>query len=203
MKRTPVLPLTGIAAIAALALLTRVASAQDKDAQTGDIDAKIQKAMDAADADVKNGVKVKMPEVKDTSDDDDAKEEAKEEAKKAAEAQAAVNAKGPAELPAWTPTVPQFTASGPAARKVVDGEPRIVQVGTSPLTPEALADAWDTFKKPTFSHERTGSQINDSADLSVTFRNGDDGTEVKMEVERKADGKVTHVTLSSPIALPQ
>ena len=187
---------------AAVVALAPMVSGQDKDGQTDDIDARIQKAVDEANAEAKDGAKrpvVKMPEVKDTDEGDDAKEEAQ---KKAA-AQAAVEAKGPATLPPWTPAVPKFTASGPATLKLVDGEPRVVLLGTSPLTPEALADAWDAFKQPSFSHERTGSEINGSADLNVSFRNGEDGTEVKMEVERKAGGKVTQVTVSSPIPLPQ
>ena len=197
MKRTFALCL-GVVAVFAI-----VVSAQDKD---GDIDAQIKKAEDAANAELKKDVNApaaKMPDVKDASDNDDAKAEAKEAAQKKAALDAVVNAKGPATLPPWTPTVPQFTASGPAARKLVDGEPRIVLAGTSPLAPDALADVWDAFKRPNFSHERTGSEIDDSVDLNVTFRNGEDGTEVKMEVERKAGAKLTQVTLSSPIALPQ
>jgi len=198
MKRTFALCFAAVAALGPLAF------AQGKDGQSGDIDAQIQKAEDAADAAAKKAEDasdaaakkgVTIPEVKDTADDDDAREKAR--------TQAAVNAKGPVALPSWTPAVPQFTASGPAARKLVDGEARIVLAGTSPLAPEALADAWDAFKKPGFSHERTGSEFNGLVDLNVSFRNGEDGTEVKMEVERKAGAKVTKVTLSSPISLPQ
>jgi hypothetical protein len=71
----------------------------------------------------------------------------------------------------------------------------------SPLTPEALCDAWDNFKKdhPTFSHERTGSDINHHADLQVTYRNGENNTEVKMEADRKPGEKLTRVTTSSPL----
>jgi hypothetical protein len=129
-------------------------------------------------------------------------EDKAEAAQKKAAAQALVDAKGPVALPDWTPQVPQFTPSGPVARKLVDGEPRIVLTGTSPLAPDALADAWDKFSNPKFSHERTGSEINHSADLFVTFRNGEDGSEVKMEAERKAGAKITHVTISSPLKLP-
>jgi hypothetical protein len=105
-------------------------------------------------------------------------------------------------LPDWTPQVPQFTPSGPPARKLVDGEPKVIQIGTSPLSPEALCDAWDKFSNPKFSHERTGSEINHSADLFVSFRNGEDGSAVRLEAERKAGAKVTHVTISSPLPVP-
>ena len=74
--------------------------------------------------------------------------------------------------------------------------------GTSPLSPEKLCDAWDTFKREKFSHERTGSDINHHVDLFVTFRNGEDNSEVKMEAERKPGAKVTQVTISSPLPVP-
>jgi hypothetical protein len=108
--------------------------------------------------------------------------------------QAIVDAKGPASFPDWTPQVPQFAPSGPPARKLVDGEPKIVQTGTSPLSPEALCDAWDKFANPKFSHERGGSEINHNADLYVSYRNNEDNGTVRLEAE--------HVTISSPIPIP-
>lgn len=125
-----------------------------------------------------------------------------EEAKQKAAAQAVVDAKGPTSFPDWTPQVPQFTPAGPPARKLVDGEPKIVQTGTSPLSPEALCDAWDKFANPKFSHERGGSEFNHNADLYVSCRNSEDNGTVRLEAERKAGGKVTHVTISSPIPIP-
>ena len=125
-----------------------------------------------------------------------------EEAKKKAAVQKLVDEKGPATFPDWTPRVPEFKPAGPPARKLVDGEARIVQTGTSPLSPEAIADEWDKFANPKFSHERTGSEINHNVDLFVTYRRGEDNSEVKLEVERKAGAKITHVTISSPIPMP-
>src|SRR5207245_3690176 len=94
-----------------------------------------------------------------------------EEAKQKAAAQAVVDAKGPTSFPDWTPQVPQFTPSGPPARKLVDGEPKIIQTGTSPLSPDALCDARDKFANPKFSHERGGSDLNHNVDLFVSYRN--------------------------------
>jgi hypothetical protein len=188
---------------AALVLISATRGfAQDKDKD--DIDAQIDAQMKAALKDP-NKPTPKNPNMKQMEKEamaDIAKAEAEdkaEAAQKKAAAQALVDAKGPVALPDWTPQVPQFAPSGPVARKLVDGEPRIVLTGTSPLAPDALADAWDKFSNPKFSHERTGSEINHSADLFVTFRNGEDGSEVKMEAERKAGGKITHVTISSPL----
>jgi hypothetical protein len=185
--------------LAALALITTTPGF----AQDDDIDAQIKKAMEDANkpAAKKPDLKKLEQQAKAQSDQMEAENKA-EEAKQKAAMQAVVDVKGPVSLPDWTPQVPQFTPSGPPARKLVDGEPKIIVTGTSPLPPEALCDAWDKFSNPKFSHERTGSEINHSADLSVTFRNGEDGTAVRLEAERKAGAKITHVTISSPLPLP-
>lgn len=187
------------AALALLALITTTSGF----AQDDDIDAQIKKAMaDVNKPAAKNPNMEKMErETKAQIAQAEAENKAEEATKKAA-AQAVVDAKGPTSFPDWTPQVPQFTPSGPPARKLVEGEPKVIQVGTSPLSPEALCDAWDKFKNPKFSHERTGSEMNHSADLFVSYRNGEDNTEVKMEAERKAGAKVTHVTISSPLPVP-
>src|SRR5229473_5138965 len=171
-------------------------------AQEDDIDAAMKKAMENAN---KPASKADMKKLEQQAMADIAQAEAEqkaEEAKQKAAAQAVVDAKGPTSFPDWTPQVPQFTPSGPPARKLVDGEPKVIQTGTSPLSPEALCDAWDKFSNAKFSHERTGSEINHSADLFVSFRNSEDGSAVKMEAERKAGAKVTHVTISSPLPVP-
>lgn len=129
------------------------------------------------------------------------REEAAENAKRKAAMEAALSSKKPTALPDWTPAVPQFTPSGAITRKMIDGEPRIVLSGTSPLTPEALCDAWDAFKNdhPKFGHERTGSVMNHHSDLYVTYRNSEDNSQVRMEADRKPGDKITQVTISSPL----
>jgi len=47
-----------------------------------------------------------------------------------------VEAPGPIVLPDWTPSTPEFKAAGAPTRKIVEDEVRIVQTGTSSLTPE-------------------------------------------------------------------
>jgi hypothetical protein len=177
---------------AAVIVAAPLAYSQDKEG-----DEQIKQANEAA-----KKMGLKMPDMKALTEESD-KEEAQEKAKEKAATQAAMDAKGPVALPDWTPQVPQFTPAGPVARKLVDGQPKTVLIGTSPLAPDALADAWDTFKNPKFSHERGGSDINHNVDLFVTFRNSEDGTEARMEAERKAGTKVTHVTVSSPLPTPK
>jgi hypothetical protein len=183
---------------AALALITAIPAL----AQNDDIDAQIKKAMENANKPASKADRNKVEEHAKAQIDQAEVETKADEAKQKAAAQAIVDAQGPTSLPNWTPEVPQFTPSGPPARKVVDGQPMVIVTGTSPLSAEALCDAWDKFSNPKFSHERTGSEINHNADLFVSFRNGEDGAAVKMEAERKAGSKVTHVTLSSPLPLP-
>src|SRR6266404_5531992 len=184
--------------VVALALVTTVPVL----AQEDEIDAAMKKAMENENKPASKADMKKLEQQAKAQMDQMEAENKAEEAKQKAAAQAVVDAKGPTSFPDWTPQVPQFTPSGPPARKLVDGEPKIIVTGTSPLPPAALADAWDKFSNPKFSHERTGSEINHSADLFVSFRNGEDGSAVRLEAERKAGAKVTHVTISSPLPIP-
>ena len=171
-------------------------------AQDDDIDAAMKKAMENANKPASKADMKKLEQQANAQIEQAEAENKAEEAKQKAAAQAVVDAKGPTAFPDWTPTVPQFTPAGPPARKLVDGEPKVIQTGTSTLSPEALCDEWDKFKNPKFSHERGGSEINHNADLYVSYRNNEDNATVKMEAERKAGGKITKVTISSPLPVP-
>jgi hypothetical protein len=65
-----------------------------------------------------------------------------------------------------------------------------------------VCDAWDKFANSKFSHERGGSELNHNVDLYVSYRNNEDNSMVRLEAERKAGAKITHVTISSPLPLP-
>src|SRR5437016_9944679 len=171
-------------------------------AQEDDIDAAMKKAMENANKPASNADMKKLEQQAKAQMDQMEAENKAEEAKQKAAAQAVVDAKGPTSFPDWTPPVPQFAPAGPPARKLVDGEPKVIQTGTSPLSPEALCDAWDKFKNEKFSHERGGSEINHNTDLYVSYRNSEDNATVRLEAERKAGAKVTHVTISSPLPVP-
>jgi hypothetical protein len=184
--------------IAALTLMTTTLGF----AQDDDIDAAMKKALEDANKPASKADMKKLEQEAKAQIDQAEAENKAEETKQKATAQAVVDAKGPISLPDWTPQVPQFTPSGPPARKLVDGEPKVIVTGTSPLSPGALCDAWDKFANPKFSHERGGSEFNHNADLFVSYRNSEDNTMVKLEAERKAGAKITHVTISSPLPLP-
>jgi hypothetical protein len=184
--------------IAALTLMTTTLGF----AQDDDIDAAMKKALEDANKPASKADMKKLEQEAKAQIDQAEAENKAEETKQKAAAQAVVDAKGPTSLPDWTPQVLQFTPSGPPARKLVDGEPKVIVTGTSPLSPGALCDAWDKFANPKFSHERGGSEFNHNADLFVSYRNSEDNTMVKLEAERKAGAKITHVTISSPLPLP-
>jgi hypothetical protein len=145
---------------------------------------------------------VQMPDVKKLMEED-AQEEAKEKEKAKAKVQAAMNAPGPIAFPDWTPKIPEFTPAGPIAKKVVDDVPKIVQTGTSPLTPIALADAWEKFKNDKYQLSRLDSNINQTITQTVIFRELDKPHgEVTMKATRAPQEKITHVTLSAPLPTP-
>jgi hypothetical protein len=184
--------------IAALTLITAIPALTQDD----EIDAAMKKAMENANKPASKADMKKLEQAAKAQMDQAEAENKADEAKQKAKAQAVVDAKGPASLPDWTPQLPQFTPSGPPARKLVDGEPRVIVTGTSPLSPDALCDAWDKFANPKFSHERGGSDLNHNIDLFVNYRKNEDNTAVRLEAERKTGGKITRVTISSPLPVP-
>lgn len=107
---------------------------------------------------------------------------------------------GPPVLPDWTPPVPQFKPDGPVSKKKVDGEERIAQTGTSPLTPAELGDAWETAETAKFSRGRNNLNVNDKITVKVTLSTYDEPRqEVHLEAVRRPKEKITHVTIYSPL----
>jgi len=176
--------------LSAMLSLAPPTHAQDADKET---DAALRQAAEAA-----KKMGMQMPDVKKIMEEDE-----KEEAKAKAKVQSVVSAPGPVAFPAWTPKVPDFTPAGPLTKKVIDDAPQIVQTGTSPLTPVALADAWEKCKNDKYSFSRTRSNINGTITQTVTYRAMDDTKqEVTMEAKREPSEKITLVTLSAPLPTP-
>ena len=132
-------------------------------------------------------------------------EQRQEELKEKAALQKQLAAPGPVALPDWTPVTPQFHASGPASKKIVDDEVRIIQTGTSQLSPEELGNAWEaalTGKK--FNHTRNNISTNGAPAVILFFSSRTDPpVEVRMEARREADGKITEVKISSALPKPE
>ena len=166
-----------------------LANAQDTDKE---IETALRQANEAA-----KKMGVQMPDVKKMMAED-AQEEAKEQAKAKAKLQAAISAPGPVAFPNWTPNIPEFTPAGPVGKKIVDDVAQIVQTGTSPLSPVALADEWEKFKNDKYQFSRMRSNINETITQTVTFRELEDPhQEVTMKATR-APGKKSRTSRCPP-----
>jgi hypothetical protein len=106
----------------------------------------------------------------------------------------------PPTLPEWTPPVPQFKPDGPVSKKKIDGEEKIAQTGTSPLTPAQLGDSWETAKTAAFMRSRNNLNVNDKIIVKVALTDYfEPKEEVHLEAVRGPKDKVTHVTIYSPL----
>lgn len=185
--------LLGFALALATFPLPSAARAEDND----------DKATDAATEEASEAAKkmgMEMPDAKKMMEDDE-----KEEAKERAAAQAVVDAPGPAVLPGWVPQTPQFTPAGPVAKKRVDEEALTELSGTSPLTPEQLGDAWEkAIAGQKLNHNRNNTDVNGTKTVILFLQSQTDPpVEVRLEAKRAPEEKITHVSISSPLAVPE
>ena len=132
-------------------------------------------------------------------------EQKQEEEKEKAALQKQLVAPGAVVLPDWTPATPQFHVNGPAIKKIVNDEVLIIQTGTSPLSPEELGNAWEAaLAGKKFNHTRNNISANGAPTVILFFSSRTDPpVEVRMEARREAGGKITEVTLSSPLPKPE
>ena len=112
---------------------------------------------------------------------------------------------GPVVLPDWTPATPEFKAAGAPARKIVDDEVKIVQTGTSSLTPEKIADRWQATAGAANNLNQSLNKINVNGKITrILFLSTrtDPRQEVELEASREPDSKITQVEISSPLPKP-
>lgn len=152
--------------------------------------------------------KKKLSEMLSQAKEEEARQEAQEKREKE-KLQAALNkqleAPGPIVLPDWTPATPEFKPAGPAARKIVDDEVRIVQAGTSLLTPEKIADSWQAAANTANNLNQSLNKISVNGKITrILFLSTrtDPRQEVELEASREPDGKITQVKISSPLPKP-
>ena len=152
--------------------------------------------------------KKKLAEMLSQAKEEEARQEEQEKREKE-KLQAALKkqleAPGPVVLPDWTPATPEFTPAGPAARKIVDDEVRIVQAGTSLLTPEKIADNWQAAANAANNLNQSLNQISVNGKITrILFLSTrtDPRQEVELEASREPDGKLTQVEISSPLPKP-
>jgi vacuolar-type H+-ATPase subunit I/STV1 len=152
--------------------------------------------------------KKKLAEMLSQAKEEEARQEEQEKREKE-KLQAALKkqlqAPGPIVLPDWTPATPEFKPAGPAARKIVDDEVRIVQAGTSLLTPEKIADSWQAAANTANNLNQSLNKISVNGKITrILFLSTrtDPRQEVELEASREPDGKITQVEISSPLPKP-
>jgi hypothetical protein len=152
--------------------------------------------------------KKKLTEMLSQAKEEEARQEEQEKREKE-KLQAALKkqleAPGPVVLPDWTPATPEFKPAGPAARKIVDDEVRIVQAGTSSLTPEKIADSWQVAANAANNLNQSLNKISVNGKITrILFLSTrtDPRQEVELEASREPDGKITQVEISSPLPKP-
>jgi hypothetical protein len=133
-------------------------------------------------------------------------EEKREKEKLQAALKKQLEAPGPVVLPDWTPTTPEFKAAGAPERKIVNDQVRIVQTGTSSLSPEKIADSWQTAANAANNLNQSLNKISVNGKITrILFLSTrtDPRQEVELEASREPDSKVTQVEISSPLPKPE
>lgn len=157
---------------------------------------------------VSGTTKKKLADLQAQAKEDLARQEAEENREKE-KLQAALNkqlqAPGPVVLPEWTPTTPQFKANGAPTRKIVDEEVRIIQTGTSPLSPKQLADGWEAaaVAAKNLNHGRNNIESNGKlTTIMFLSTRSEPLQEVKLKASREPEDKTTQIEISSPLPKP-
>ena len=105
-----------------------------------------------------------------------------------------LDAPGPVAFPDWMPATPEFKPAGKPAKKLVDEEVRIVQTGTSSLTPEKIAESWQAAAAAANNLNQSLNKMNVNGKITrILFLSTrtDPRQEVELEASREPDSKVT------------
>jgi len=133
-------------------------------------------------------------------------EEKSEKEKLQAALKKQLEAPGPVVLPEWTPVTPEFKPAGKPMRKLVDEEVKIVQTGTSSLTPEKIAENWQAAASAVNNLNQSLNKLNVNGKVTrILFLSTrtDPRQEVELEASREPDSKITQVEISSPLPKPE
>ena len=117
-----------------------------------------------------------------------------------------LEAPGPVAFPDWTPVTPEFKPAGKPAKKLVDEEVKIVQTGSSSLTPEKIAESWQAAAAAANNLNQSLNKMNVNGKITrILFLSTrtDPRQEVELEASRDPDSKVTQVEISSPLPKPE
>jgi hypothetical protein len=185
-------------------LLAHFAFAQEDPLKDPDLQKMLKEAQELQKESGATKSPVKMSDLKKQADEIQ-EQQKQEELKEKAALQKQLAAPGPVALPGWTPATPQLHATGAAAKKIVDDEVRIVQTGTSPLTPKELGDAWEAAIAGKEINRSRNNITSNGAPTVVLFLSTrtEPREEVRMEASREANGKITEINISSPLPNPE
>jgi len=117
-----------------------------------------------------------------------------------------LEAPGPVAFPDWTPVTPDFKPAGNPAKKLVDQQVKIVQTGTSPATPEKIAESWQAAAAAASNLNQSLNKLNVNGKITrILFLSTrtDPRQEVELEASREPDSKITKIEISSPLAKPE
>ena len=149
----------------------------------------------------------KMSDLKKQADEieaQQAKEEAEQKQKQHAALQKQLAEPGPVSFPDWTPATPGFKAASALTKKIVDDQVRVVQTGTSSLSPEEILQAWEAAvadKPLNHFYNRGTSNGNISNRLDVSTRT-DPVQKMRLEARRGEGEKITQVSISLELPKP-
>jgi hypothetical protein len=116
-----------------------------------------------------------------------------------------LEAPGPVVLPDWTPVTPEFKPAGKPTKKLVEEEVKIVQTGTSSLTPEKIAESWQAAATAANNLNQSLNKMNVNGKITRLLflsTRTDPRQEVELEASREPDSKITQVEISSPLPKP-
>jgi hypothetical protein len=116
-----------------------------------------------------------------------------------------LDAPGPVTLPDWTPATPEFKAAGKPTKKIVDDAVKIVQTGTSSLTPEKIADSWQAAANAANNLNQSLNKMNVNGKITRLLflsTRTDPRQEVELEASREPGSKITQIEISSPLPKP-
>jgi hypothetical protein len=133
------------------------------------------------------------------------KEEELENQKLQAALKQQLDAPGKVSLPDWTPATPQFKVAGPAVKRIVGDEVRVIQTGTTSIAPKEVADSWDATATAASNLNRGRNNISSNGTITTIMflsTRTDPVQELKMEAKRAPDERVTQITISSPLPKP-
>ena len=133
------------------------------------------------------------------------KEEELEKQKLQAALKQQLDAPGKVSLPDWTPATPQFKVTGPAVKKIVGDEVRVIQTGTTSIAPKEVADSWEAAATAASNLNRGRNNISSNGTITMIMflsTRTDPSEEVKMEATRAPGEKLTRIEISSPLPKP-